>query len=137
MYRKKDSNECKEGNVESTFILIFVLSLEIFPEICKDRTMNRLAVLSSLHKSLIFIQNAYCVPPKNNFSKIMCCNWSRKTGLFFSKKLTTNFTSIWQYLAENPCNMVTSKLTAQSYIFISLRGLLIKNHLPHLNRTFL
>lgn len=69
MYRKKDSNECKEGNVESTFILIFVLSLEIFPEICKDRTTNRLAVLSSLHKSLIFIQNAYCVPPKNNFSK--------------------------------------------------------------------
>lgn len=63
------SDKCKEGNVESTFILIFVLSLAIFPEICKDRTTNRLAVLSSLHKSLIFIQNAYCVPPKNNFSK--------------------------------------------------------------------
>ena len=63
------SDKCKEGNVESTFILIFVLSLEIFPEICKDRTTNRLAVLSSLHKSLIFIQNAYCVPPKNDFSK--------------------------------------------------------------------
>ena len=66
----------------------------------------------------------------------MCCNRSRKTGLFFSKKLTTNFTSIWRHLAEIPCNMVTSKLMVQSYIFISLRGLLIKNHLPHLNRTF-
>lgn len=64
------SNKCKEGNVESTFILIFVLSLEIFPEICKDSTTNRLAVLSSIHKSLIFIQNAYCVPLKNNFQSL-------------------------------------------------------------------
>ena len=82
------SDKCKEGNVESTFILIFVLSLEIFPEICKDRTTNRLAVLSSLHKSLIFIQNASCVNMKNNFSKFtkLCvATYQEKLGFSSSK----------------------------------------------------
>jgi len=89
MYKKKDSIQCKEGNVESTIDLIFVL--EIFPEICKDRTTNRPAELSSLHKSLIFIQNAYCVPPTNNFSKFtkLCVATDQGKLGFSSPKFTS------------------------------------------------
>ena len=126
------SDKCKEGNVESTFILIFVLSLKIFPEICKDSTTNRLAVLSSIHKSLIFIQNAYCVPLKNNFSKsTKLCVATDQGKLGFSspknwQQILHLYDDTWQkFLATWSHSSSWFKVK-----FLSLlRGLLIKKSL--------